>query len=367
MSEQPRDILVTGFPSFMARRLVQTILAHEPDATLRLLVRPDYVDVATRKLVEMGADRERVRLLAGDVVSLDLGLGGGEYLELIESVTDVYHVASIWYLGVDPKQTYQVNVLGARNMIDAAHEMRKLVRLNHLSTALVAGDRGGVIMEDELEAGQGFRNAYESTKYEAERWMRRAMRTLPISVYRPTVVVGDSQTGEIDKMAGPYYLMYAIVRAPANMPMVLPGRGEKPLNLVPVDYVSEAMYTISRTSGQEGKTFHLCDPNPLSARKVFELVAEQAGRPAPIGGAPLSLARLATRLPYLERFMRGQRQFLEELYQLTIYNSLNTAQALGGRLLCPALPNYARVLVEYIRSSETSLDVELPSIADILG
>jgi nucleoside-diphosphate-sugar epimerase len=362
-----RDILVTGFPSFVARRLVQTILAHEPDSTIRLLVRPDYVDAAARHLSAMKADRERVRIMSGDVVSLDLGLGGGEYLDVVAHVTDVYHIASIWYLGVEPKQTQQVNVQGATNILDAAHEMKRLERLNHFSTALVAGDRGGVIMEDELEAGQGFRNPYEATKYEAEQWMRRAMRNLPISVYRPTVIVGDSKTGEIDKMAGPYYLMYAITRAPANMPIVLPGRGEKPLNLVPIDYVCEAMYTISMASDCAGKTFHLCDPNPLSARKVFELVAELAGKPAPIGGAPIRLARLAMRLPYVERFMRGQRQFLEELYQLTIYNSMNTTAALAGRVPCPALPDYLDNLVTYIRRSESSLDIEMPAITDILG
>jgi nucleoside-diphosphate-sugar epimerase len=362
-----RDILVTGFPSFVARRLVQTILTHEPDSTVRLLVRPDYVDAAARHLTELKVDRSRVKLMSGDVVALDLGLSGGEYLDLVAHVTDIYHIASIWYLGVDPKQTHQVNVLGAKNVLDAAHEMKKLERLNHFSTALVAGDRGGVIMEDELEAGQGFRNPYEATKYEAEQWMRRAMQTLPISVYRPTVIVGDSVTGEIDKMAGPYYLMYAIMRAPANMPIVLPGRGEKPLNLVPIDHVCEAMYTISRADDCAGKTFHICDPNPLSARKVFEMVAEQAGKPAPIGGAPIRLARLAMRLPYVERFVRGQRQFLEELYQLTIYNSINTTAALAGAVPCPALPDYLPNLVNHIRRSEPMFDIEMPAIMDIFG
>jgi nucleoside-diphosphate-sugar epimerase len=362
-----RDILVTGFPSFVARRLVQTILANEPDSTVRLLVRPDYVDAAARHLSAMQADRERIKLLSGDVVALDLGLSGGEYLDLVAHVTDVYHIASIWYLGVDPKQTHLVNVGGAKNVIDAAHEMKQLERLNHFSTALVAGDRGGVIMEDELDAGQSFRNPYEATKFEAEQWMRRAMRTLPISVYRPTVIVGDSVTGEIDKMAGPYYLMYAITRAPANMPVVLPGRGEKPLNLVPIDYVCKAIHRISLTDGTANKTFHICDPNPLSARKVFELVAEHASKPAPIGGAPIRLARLAMRLPYLERFVRGQRQFLEELYQLTIYNSINTTAALAGSLQCPALPDYVGNLVAYIRHSEPTLNIEMPAITDILG
>ncbi len=362
-----RDILLTGFPSFVSRRMLRTIFAHEPDSYVRLLVRPDFVDRATRRLETMGVDPDRYQILSGDVVALDLGLSGTEYLELVANVTDIYHIASIWYLGADKDEIYSVNVEGARNVIDAAMEMEHLNRLNHFSTAFVAGTRTGVIMEDELEEAQSFRNPYERTKYLAETEMRQAMHHIPVSVFRPSIVVGDSTTGEIDRMAGPYYLMNLIVQMPESVPILMPGKGDKPLNLVPVDFVCEAMHRISRRDDSAGETFHLCDPNPLSARKVFELVAHTAGKRAPVGHVPYKLTRFIMKFPYLEKFTRSPRQFVEDFNQLTIYNSINTLEALEGELSCPPFPHYAQNLVDFIKSSGMALDIEMPSSEELLG
>lgn len=362
-----RDILLTGFPSFVARRLLLSLYKRSPEATFRLLVRPDYVDSAHQHLERLALDEGAdVRILSGDVVSMDLGLSGREYLEMAASVTEIYHVASIWYLGVNRKQTWEVNVIGTQNVIDAAHEMKKLERLNHFSTAFVAGDREGVIMETELEEGQKFRNAYEETKYEAERLMRAAMTHLPITIFRPSIIVGDSSTGEIDKLAGPYYLMYAIMLAPPNIPMLMPGKGDKPLNLVPIDFVTEAIAIISEQKEAVGKTFHLCDPNPLSARKVFSLVAELTGKRAPIRGIPYRLARTLMKFPGVEKTMRSPRQFLEDFNQLTIYNCIHTLDFLHGELACPPLTSYINDLIQHIKRSEHDT-FEMPEESEILG
>lgn len=362
-----RDILITGFPTFVSRKLLQTILEREPTAYVRLVVRPDYLDDAESRLNAMEADRERVQLLSGDVVAMDLGLAGTEYLELVENVTDIYHIASIWFLGVDRHTIHDVNVQGARNIIDAAAEMKHLRRLNHFSTAFVAGDRTGVIMEDELEQGQHFRNAYEETKYEAERLMRDAMHQLPISVFRPTLIVGDSQTGEIDKMAGPYYIMNAIVLMPPNVPILMPGKGDKPLNMVPIDFVCNAMHAISLSDQTAGQTYHLCDPNPLSARKVFEIVAGHAGRAAPVGRFPYRLTKMILKFPYLERVTRNPRQFMDDFNHLTIYNCINTLAALDRVNTCPPFPTYAATLVDYIKANDQTFDIDMPTAAEILG
>lgn len=366
-NDAPRDILITGYPSYLARRLLSTIAHSEPSATFRLLVRPDYVDEADQYLDDVSFDRERAQILSGDVVAMDLGLSGREYLELIENVTDIYNIASFWFLGVDKDEIHEVNVTGARNVADAAYEMNKLRRLNHLSTAFVAGDRTGVIMEDELDEGQSFRNAYEETKYQSELIMREAMHHIPVSVYRPSIIIGDSDTGEIDKLAGPYYIMNAIVLMPANVPVLMPGKGDKPLNLVPIDWVCEAMHSISRRKDSAGRTFHLTDPNPLSARKVFEQVARHAGRPAPVGRFPYRLTRLVMRFPILEKLTRSPRQFMDDFNQLSIYNNINTLDALHGQHPCPPLTSYVDKIVAYIKASEAALDVEMPAPGELLG
>jgi thioester reductase-like protein len=362
-----RDILLTGFPSFVPRRLLQTIFAREPDSFVRLLVRPDFVDRATRRLEAMGADPDRYQILSGDVVALDLGLSGTEYLELLANVTDIYHIASIWYLGADKREIYNVNVEGARNIIDTALEMDHLNRLNHFSTAFVAGQRAGVIMEDELEENQSFRNAYERTKFEAEVAMRRAMEMIPVSVFRPSIVVGDSKTGEIDRMAGPYFLMNLIVQMPESVPILMPGKGDKPLNLVPVDFVCEAMHRISLQQDSANQTFHLCDANPLSAGKVFEMIAHAAGKRPPVGHVPYNLTKWVMKVPYLEKFTRSPRQFVEDFNHLTIYNSIHTVDALQGDLRCPPFPSYAQNLVDYIKSTAMAFDIEMPSAEELLG
>lgn len=362
-----RDILITGFPSYMSRRVLDTILEREPKATIRLLARRDQIDDATRRLEALGTDATNIHLLAGDVVAMDLGLSGTEYLELVENVTDIYHIASIWYLGVDRQTIQDVNVQGARNIIDAALEMKHLNRLNHFSTAFVAGDRTGVIMEDELEEGQSFRNAYEETKYEAERMMRDAMRHISVSIFRPSIIVGDSQNGEIEKMAGPYYIMNALVLMPANMPVLMPGKGDKPLNMVPIDFVCDAMHRISLREDAAGKTFHIVDPNPLSARKVFEIVAEAAGRAAPVGSFPYKLAKLVLKFPYLEKMTRSPRQFMDDFNQLTIYNSINTMAALEAQDMCPPFTSYVEHLVQFIKTSDHTLDLEMPEADELLG
>lgn len=362
-----RDILLTGFPSFVARRLLGVIAEREADSFVRLLVRPDYVDEAERQLQVMGIERSRVEVLSGDVVAMDLGLSGTEYLEIVENVTDIYHVASIWWLGVDHDTSHLVNVVGTRNVLDAAFEMKKLQRLNHFSTAFVAGDRTGVIMEGELAEGQKFRNAYEETKFEAETALQEASKHIPVSIFRPAIIVGDSETGEIDKMAGPYYIMNAIVLMPPNVPVLMPGKGDKPLNLVPIDWVCRAMHRISLREDAVGQTFHLCDPNPLSARKVFELVAEAAGRRAPVGRFPYRLTKLVMKFPYLERLTRSPRQFMDDFNQLSIYNCINTFDALGVDDTCPPFPTYVARLVNYIKASDSSLELDLPDAAEILG
>src|SRR5204863_408495 len=116
------------------------------------------------------------------------------------------------------------------------------------TTATVSGNRNGTVYEEDLDAGQKFHNGYERTKYESERLVRAAMRALPISVMRPATIVGDSQTGEIDRLDGPYYLMVLIATNASGLRLPILGRGDAPLHLVPIDYVVDAAWHVARAS-----------------------------------------------------------------------------------------------------------------------
>jgi len=340
--------LVTGFPAFTAKRMIAKLLAAEPETKLYVLARDKFAPEADQLLDRLGAG-DRAEVLVGDVCDMDLGLSSAEYRALSKELTWIHHLAGIYFMGVDDETARRVNVGGTRTVLELARDAARLERVVHWSTAMVAGNRNGTVYEDDLDAGQKFHNAYERTKYEAERLVRGAMRQLPITVMRPSIIVGDSKTGEIDKLDGPYYLMVLIATNASGLRLPLLGRGDAPLHLVPIDYVVDAAWHIARGDGAAGKTFHLVDPNPMSARAVFEGVAEHANTEKPRGSIPRPLARAVLRTPGLARLGRGPLAFLDMLDHTVHYDQTNTTNALaGGTVRCPPLADYLDVLVRHV-------------------
>jgi nucleoside-diphosphate-sugar epimerase len=284
---------------------------------------------------------------------MDLGLSGREIVELAKEVDFIHHCAAITYLGVEPDAARHLNVDGTREVIELAPEADPLERLVHWSTALVSGARRGYVLEDELDASAGFRNPIETTRYEAEVLVRRAARQVPTTILRPSIVVGDSVSGEIDRLEGPYLLVLLMLNAPMDLRMPLPGRGDIPLNVVPIDYVVDAGYAIAKDRRSLGKTFHLVDPEPVTARRVFELIAQAAGRPVPRGFLPTNLATALLRTPGLERFAHVPRAFLEQLATEVVYDDRNAREILDELdLRCPPFESYVGVMVEYVRRQQ---------------
>ena len=366
---KPREVaLVTGFPAFTARRMIRKLVAAEPDTRLYVLARDKFAIDAENLLDTLGAG-DRADVLVGDVCDMDLGLSSNEYRALSKELTWIHHLAGIYFMGVDDDTARRVNIGGTRTMLDLAKDASQLERIVHWSTAMVSGDRRGTVYEEDLEAGQRFHNGYERTKYEAERIVRAAMRQLPITVLRPSIIVGDSHTGEIDKLDGPYYLMVLIATNASGLRLPILGRGDAPLHLVPIDYVVEAAWHVARAQGSAGKTFHLVDQSPMTARDVFDAVADAAHTEKPRGHIPRPLARAVLRTPGLARLGRGPLAFLDMLDHAVHYDSTNTAQALAGTTLrCPSLADYLPHLVRYVLdiSRTTVEDTELEEIADPL-
>ena len=345
---------VTGYPGFLARGLVRRLLATDKKARVALLVQPKYAKEAERELATLERRQAaRVEALVGDVVDMHLGLAGEEYRRLVAEVTDVYHLAAATNPAADRPTLERVNVDGTRNVLELCREARRLRRLNHVSTVHVAGDRQGVIEEDELEEGQRFHDAFEETRFKAEVLVKKAMRELPVSIYRPSTVVGDSRTGEIDRFEGPYYLAVRLVTSPLRVPLPLPGDGSFPLNVVPADFVVAAILALSKDPKAEGRTFHLVDPNPMSARKVYEHIARKANKRPPRVGLPAKASVALLRLPFLERLARPQRTALEHLNSVAIYSGRNTLERLDGTpVRCPPLLSYLDRLIDYAAERE---------------
>lgn len=355
MSPSGKVALVTGFPtSFLARRVLRRLLTEDPRLQVRCVVLQKYAEAARAEIEKLDARaRARVTVLEGDTAAMDLGLSGAELNALAAEIDVIHHCAAITYLGVEDAVAEQVNVGGAREVLELADAAVHLERLVLWSTALVSGGRRGYVLEDELDAPTGFRNAIEETRFRAERLVRRASTRIPTTILRPSIVVGDSATGEIDRFEGPYLLVLLMLSSPVDLRMPMPGRGDTPLNLVPVDYVVEAGCTIAADVRSVGRTFHLVDPRPHTARRVFELIARAAGRPVPRGFVPTNLATALLRTPGLEKFAHIPRAFLEQLATEVVYDDRNTREILAGRgIECPPFESYVDTLVQYVREQQ---------------
>jgi len=327
MSPSDGATLVTGYPGFIGKRLVEH-LAQEGKGRIYALVQPRLLDEA--RSVASRVKGAAVEVLAGDVTDLHLGLSGEEVERVAGSVTRIFHLAALNQLTVSREVAWRTNVDGTRNVLELARECRKLERLVHFSTCHVAGAREGVIAEDELDRGQDFRNAWEETKFHAEKAVVRAADTLPVTIVRPSTVVGDSRTGEIDRFEGPYTLGILLVASPLVVPLPLPGNGIAPLNVVPVDFVVRAAVRLGSDPRAKGRTFHLVDPNPMSVARVYELIAERANRRLPKLTFPARAAEAVLRLPFLEKVTRPQRAALGYINQLAWFTSSSTLELLEG-------------------------------------
>jgi nucleoside-diphosphate-sugar epimerase len=285
----------------------------------------------------------------------------------------IHHMAQVSYLGADKALARQVNAGGAREVLEVAALCPSLRCLVHHSSAQVSGDRVGLVLEDDLDKGQGYKNAVEETIAEGERIVRGARgRTgtgkLPIAIVRPTIVVGDSQTGEVDRFDGPYFLILLIVTSPPEFPLPLPGRADSPLHLVPIDYVVKAARAIGRDPRAPGRTFHIGDPAALSVQRVFELVASAGGRPWPRGFIPANLTKALLRTPGLDRLAKSPRAFLDALATPVTYSFANTSELLADSgIRCPPFESYVERLVEYVKHRlREKREREAPEVEDPL-
>ncbi len=334
--------------------MCEEILFAEPRTRVRAVVHAKLAPDAAAALDALPLDaRRRVEIIEGDAAAMDLGLSGAEFRSLAREIDRIHHCVQVSYVGAERAAAEHVNVGSAYEILELARACEKLQCLVVHSSAQVSGDRSGVVREDELDRGQRFRNPIEETLAKAERVYRRAMtgkKPVPIAVVRPTIVVGDSRTGEVDRLEGPYLLILLMLAAPPDFALPMPGRAEVPLNLVPIDFVTKAALHIGRDPRAIGRTFHLVDPKPLAARQVVELVARAGGRRAPAGFLPANLMRALLRAPGLERFAKSPRAALDAVMVPVTYDHRGADELLQDTgIVCPPLETYVDHLVTHVQ------------------
>jgi len=235
---------------------------------------------------------DRVHPLVGDLSRPRLGLGRAGIDRLRRQVDHLFHLAAVYDMTADEQRNRVANVQGTRHAVQLGNALE--VRCFHqVSSVAAAGMYRGTFREDMFDVGQPLEHPYHATKFASERIAREETAT-PWRVYRPAVVIGDSRTGEMDKIDGPYYffrLLRAAGRLPSWLPLVAPELGDT--NVVPVDFVTDAIDVLAHREGLDGRAFHLCNPEPQPSVEVLNAFARVAGAPrivAGVGGRPAAWA-----------------------------------------------------------------------------
>lgn len=289
--------VVTGGTGFIGRRVVSHLLATRPDAQVWVLVRRQSLGRFEQLAADWG---ERAKPLVGELPGLDLT---DETLAGLGDVDHLVHCAAIYDITVGEAEQRAANVEGTRAVIALARRLD--ATLHHVSSIAVAGDFPGEYTEDNFDGGQQLPTPYHQTKFEAE-LLVRSTPGLRHRIYRPAVVVGDSRTGEMDKIDGPYYFFGVLAKLavlPSLTPMLLPDTGRT--NIVPVDYVVEAIVTLMHAEGSDGRTFHLTAPKSIGLRGIYRGVAKEAGLPALRGSLPRSMAAPVLKVSGRARVLRN--------------------------------------------------------------
>ncbi len=354
---------VTGATGFIGKRLVKKLLARR-GSTVHFLVRPGSEHKADALLAEWGVTAKRAIAITGDLTSPKLGVSADVLKALKGQIDAVYHLAAVYDLSADEESQVRVNVEGTRNMVEFAKAVGA-GHVHHVSSIAAAGLYEGVFREDMFSEAEGLDHPYFMTKHESEKIVRNECK-VPWSVYRPAMVVGDSTTGEMDKIDGPYYFFKLIQRMRQFLPPWMPAVGLEGgrINIVPVDFVVDALDHISHSKAAvKGACFHLVDPEGYRVGDVLDVFGKAAHAPkmnlfinaALLGFIPKSVKKGLMALAPVRRVRNAVMKDLglpEDILTFvnypTRFDCRETQAALkGSGITCPKLPDYAWRLWDY--------------------
>ncbi len=276
-------IVITGATGFLGAQLVRVLLDGHPGAHLSLLVRDKRGLSGHDRVAALVPESAigRVEALPADVSLPRCGLSEPDYARLLSEATHVIHSAATVRFDQPLDEARRINVDGTRNILDFAAQARRAGRLQSLAyvgTAYVAGDRSGLVRETELQAGQSFRNTYERTKFEAETLVRAHLDSIPGVILRPSIIVGDSRTGVTSSFKTLYWPLKIYAR---RLWRTVPGFPDAVVDVVPVNFVAEAVARLAFDERAFGRTVHLCAGPQASAT-----IQEIAGRAAAFFNVP---------------------------------------------------------------------------------
>ncbi|HEY1058943.1 MAG TPA: SDR family oxidoreductase [Limnobacter sp.] len=366
------NYFVTGATGFIGKRLVKRLVHNKRKGTIYFLIREGSLDKVPELQKYWGAKKGQCVPVVGDLNQPKLGLKAADVKALTKQVEHFFHLAAIYDLAADAESQIQTNIQGTKNAIDLANALG-VGCFQHVSSIAAAGLYEGIFREDMFEEAENLDHPYFRTKHDAEALVRKHCKGA-WRVYRPSFVVGDSKTGEMDKIDGPYYFFKLIQKMRKLLPAWVPTIGLEGgrINLVPVDFVVNAMDHIAHKPGLDGKAFHLVDPNAKRIGDVMNIFAKAAHAPkmelrvnaAMFGFIPGAVKKGLMSLTPVRRIRNAVLKDLalpEEVFGYinwpTRYDCRDTLAALeGSGIECPKLEDYAWVIWDYW---ERNLDPDL--------
>ena len=362
---------VTGATGFIGKRLVKKLLERK-GAVVHFLIREESADKVADLRSFWGVGPARAVPVFGDLTAKKLGVAADDVKKLKGQIDHFYHLAAVYDLAADEETQVAVNIEGTRNTVDLAKAI-DAGHFHHVSSIAAAGLYEGVFREDMFDEAEGLDHPYFQTKHESEKIVRQDCK-VPWTVYRPAMVVGDSQTGEMDKIDGPYYFFKLIQRLRQLLPPWMPTVGLEGgrVNIVPVDFVVNALNVISHQQDIGKKCFHLVDPVGYRVGDVLDIFSRAAHAPrmnlfvnaALLGFIPKGVKKSLMAMAPVRRVRNAVMKDLglpEEMLTFinypTRFDCRDTLAALkGSGVECPNLKDYAWRLWDYW---ERHLDPEL--------
>ncbi len=356
-------ILLTGGTGFVGMMLLARLLVNTRSQVF-MLVRASN-DEAARARVEHAlwslfgdgnAYRDRVTALRGDITLPRLGLSQEDFDDLAWQVDCIVHGAASVAFDMSLEDSRRVNVTGTREMIafgERCREHGRLARFAYVSTAYVAGEHAGLFAESQLDVGQRFRNPYERSKYEAELLVREHMESLPVTLFRPSIVVGEQSTGWTASFNVLYWPLRAFTRGTY---LALPARASTPVDVVPVDYVADAITTLLHVPEAEGQTYHLtAGESTATVADLITLATTHFRRRPPrlihprlYNGVLHPLLLHTTRSPRRRRALQRSEVFFPYFAAEVRYDNQRTRALLEPRSITPPpIHDYFDRLVDY--------------------
>ena len=347
---------ITGFPGFIANRLLERLARKGCDFIL--LVQPWLAARAYEEIERIasltGRSVAEFQIIEGDIAEPRLALSEPDLDLVQQQATRVFHLAAVYDLAVPEDVARRVNVGGTRNVVALARSLPHLQQFHHVSTCYVAGKREGVILETELRHEAGYRNYYEESKYLAELEVESAKADLPVTIHRPSVVCGDSQTGDTGKYDGVYYLIHYLLRWPSMLSMINIGNHKVSLNLVPVDFVVDALAALAFDERAIGKTLQLSDPEPLSTNQLFNTISKSIDGHKSRITAPARWVRFFLMLPPAPRITGLPHSAVPYFFVRQLYDSSQAQDLLAAHgICCPPFESYVDRIVDFTKQHPT--------------